>query len=43
MLYEVITYRITVRTSSLWGIVSVVIIAAAAVLLAFAVKKFGRR
>ncbi|MCI2077111.1 MAG: NEW3 domain-containing protein [Sphaerochaeta sp.] len=36
-------YRITVRTSSLWGIVSVIIIAAAAVLLVFAVKKFGRR
>ena len=36
-------FRITVRTSSLWGIVSVGIIAAAAVLLVFAVKKFGRR
>ncbi|MGE4585547.1 MAG: NEW3 domain-containing protein [Sphaerochaeta sp.] len=36
-------YRITVQTSSLWGIVSIVIIAAAAVLLVFAVKKFGRR
>ncbi len=36
-------FRITVRTSSLWGIVSIVIIAAAAVLLVFAVKKFGRR
>lgn len=36
-------YRITVHTSSLWGIVSIVIIAAAAVLLVFAVRKFGRR
>jgi len=36
-------YRITVRTSSLWGVVSIIIIAAAAVLLVFAVKKFGRR
>jgi len=36
-------YRITVHTSSLWGVVSIIIIAAAAVLLVFAVKKFGRR
>ena len=36
-------FRITVKTSSLWGIISVIIIAAAAVLLVFAVKKFGRR
>lgn len=36
-------FRITVRTSSIWGIVSIVIIALAAVLLVFAVKKFGRR
>lgn len=36
-------FRITVRTSSLWGIVSLGIIAAAAVLLVLAVKKFGRR
>ncbi|MFA6775382.1 MAG: NEW3 domain-containing protein [Sphaerochaetaceae bacterium] len=36
-------YRITVKTSSMWGIISVIIIAAAALLLVFAVKKFGRR
>ncbi|NLK05758.1 MAG: alpha-galactosidase [Spirochaetales bacterium] len=36
-------FRITVRTSSVWGIVSIVIIALAAVLLVFAIKKFGRR
>jgi uncharacterized membrane protein len=36
-------YRVTVKTSSLWGIVSILIIAAAAVILVFAIKKFGRR
>lgn len=36
-------FRVTIRTSSLWGVVSLVIIAAAAVLLVLAVKKFGRR
>jgi uncharacterized membrane protein len=36
-------FRITVRTSTLWGIVAVLIIAAAAVVLVFAVRRFGRR
>jgi uncharacterized membrane protein len=36
-------FRITVRTSSLWGIVAVLIIAAAAVVLVFSVRRFGRR
>ncbi|MDZ7792193.1 MAG: NEW3 domain-containing protein [Spirochaetia bacterium] len=36
-------FRITVRTSSLWGIVAILIIAAAAVVLVFAVRRFGRR
>lgn len=36
-------YRVTVKTSSLWGIVSILIIAAAAVILVLAIKKFGRR
>ncbi|WP_020612879.1 COG1470 family protein [Sediminispirochaeta bajacaliforniensis] len=37
------TFRITVRTSTLWGIVAILIIAAAAVVLVTAVRKFGRR
>lgn len=36
-------FRITVRTSALWGIAAVFIIAAAAVVLVFSVRKFGRR
>lgn len=36
-------FRITVKTSTLWGIVAILIIAAAVVVLAFAVRKFGRR
>jgi uncharacterized membrane protein len=36
-------FRVTVRTSTLWGIVAVLIIAAAAVVLVFAVRRFGRR
>jgi uncharacterized membrane protein len=36
-------YRITVRTSTLWGIVAVLIIAAALVVVVFAVMRYGRR
>ncbi|MDY7027596.1 MAG: NEW3 domain-containing protein, partial [Spirochaetota bacterium] len=36
-------FRITVRTSTLWGIVAVLIIAAAAVVLVMSVRRFGRR
>lgn len=36
-------FRITVRTSSLWGVVAILIIAAAVVVLVLAVRKFGRR
>jgi len=36
-------YRVTVKTSSLWGIVSILIIAAAAVILLLSIRKFGRR
>jgi len=36
-------FRITVRTSTLWGIVAVLIIAAAALILVMAVRRFGRR
>jgi len=36
-------FRITVKTSTMWGIVAVLIIAAAAVVLVLAVRKFGRR
>jgi uncharacterized membrane protein len=36
-------FRITVRTSTFWGIIAVLIIAAALVVLVMAVKRFGRR
>lgn len=36
-------FRVTVRTSTIWGIVAILIIAAAAVVLVMAVKRFGRR
>jgi len=36
-------FRITVKTSTLWGIVAILIIAAAGVVLVLAVRKFGRR
>lgn len=36
-------YRVTVRTSTLWGIVGVLVIAAALVVLVGAVFRFGRR
>jgi uncharacterized membrane protein len=36
-------FRITVKTASMWSVVSLLIIAAAAVVLVFAIKKFGRR
>ncbi|MGH4037415.1 MAG: NEW3 domain-containing protein [Sphaerochaeta sp.] len=37
------SFRATIETSSLWGLVAVLIIALAAVILLLAVKKFGRR
>jgi uncharacterized membrane protein len=36
-------FRITVKTSTVWGVVAILIIAAAVVVLVFAVRKFGRR
>ena len=36
-------FRVTVRTSTLWGIVGVLIIAAAVAVLALAVMRYGRR
>lgn len=36
-------YRVTVRTSTLWGIVAVLIIAAALVVVVLAVMRYGRR
>ncbi len=43
LLSESEKFRITVKTSSLWGIVAVLIIAAAAVVLVFTIRRFGRR
>jgi len=36
-------FRITVETSTMWGIVGIVVIAAAVVALSLAVMRFGRR
>jgi uncharacterized membrane protein len=36
-------FRVTVETSTMWGIVGLVVIAAAVVVLSLAVKRFGRR
>src|SRR5690606_16133241 len=36
-------FRVTVRTSTLWGIVGVLVIAAAVAVLALAVMRYGRR
>jgi uncharacterized membrane protein len=36
-------FRITVRTSTMWGIVGVLVIAAAMIVLVLAVVRFGRR
>ena len=36
-------FRITVRTSALWGIVAVLIIAMALAVVVFAIKRYGRR
>ena len=36
-------YRVTVRTSTLWGIVGIIVIAAALMVMLFAVRRYGRR
>jgi uncharacterized membrane protein len=36
-------FRITVRTSALWGVVAVVVIALALLVVVFAVRRYGRR
>ncbi len=36
-------FRVTVRTSSWWGLISILIIGCAAVILVLAIRKFGRR
>lgn len=36
-------FRVTVKTSTIWGLVGVLLIAAAAVGLSFVFKKYGRR
>ncbi|MCH3917939.1 MAG: NEW3 domain-containing protein [Spirochaetia bacterium] len=36
-------FRVTIKTSSLWGLVAILIIAGAVIILLLAVKKFGRR
>jgi uncharacterized membrane protein len=36
-------FRMTVRTSTMWGIVGVLVIAAAMVVLVLAVVRYGRR
>ena len=36
-------FRITVRTSALWGVVALVVIALALVVVVFAVRRYGRR
>jgi uncharacterized membrane protein len=36
-------YRVTVQTSTLWGLVGVVLIAVAVGVVGFAVSRFGRR
>ena len=36
-------FRVTVRTSTLWGLVGVLVIAAALVVLVIAMLKYGRR
>lgn len=37
------SFRVTVRTSTLWGVTGLAIIGAAALILAFAVARYGRR
>jgi uncharacterized membrane protein len=36
-------FRVTVETSTIWGIVGLVVIAASVVVLSLAVMRFGRR
>jgi uncharacterized membrane protein len=36
-------FRVTVRTSTMWGIVGVLVIAAALIVLVLAVVRYGRR
>ena len=36
-------FRVTVRTSTLWGVTGLGIIGASALILAFAVTRYGRR
>ena len=36
-------FRVTVRTSTMWGVVGVLVIAAAAVVLVAAMLRYGRR
>jgi uncharacterized repeat protein (TIGR01451 family) len=38
-----VNYRVTVTTSTLWGIVGLAVIAAAVIVLGFAVTRYGRR
>jgi uncharacterized repeat protein (TIGR01451 family) len=38
-----VSFRVTVRTSTLWGVVGLGVIAAAVAVLAFAVTRYGRR
>ncbi len=40
---EDIDYRVTVNTSTLWGVVGIALIAIAVLVVAFAVMRFGRR
>jgi uncharacterized membrane protein len=40
---EIAEFRITVKTSTLWGIVGVGLIAVAVAVVGFAVMRFGRR
>jgi len=41
--HESAEYRVTVRTSTLWGLVGVGLIAVAVVVVGAAVTRFGRR
>ena len=40
---ESVQFRVTVQTSTLWGIVGVGVIAVAALILVLAVLRYGRR
>jgi uncharacterized membrane protein len=40
---ESVEYRVTVRTSTIWGVVGVGLIAVAVAVVALAVMRFGRR